>query len=111
MVGEAACHAGAADASERPKEVLRGAWWSTARFILRRDHAEDDVVATLAQAVAMPSADPARRVFLTPAGQHSASRRSFAAPVFATPDAGCWHARDGRKWLAACSPVQNVRAG
>ena len=70
-------------------------------------HAEDDVVATRAQAVALPSAAPA-----APAGQGpSDSRRSFAAPVFTRPDSGCWHAREGRTCLAACSPVQNVGAG
>ena len=78
-----------------------------ARFILRRDHAEDDVVATRAQAVALPSAAPA-----APAGQGpSDCRRSFAAPVFTRPASGCWHTREGRTCLAACSPVQNVGAG
>ena len=106
VAGEAARHAGAADASG-PPEGVRGAWWSAARFILRRDHAEDDVVATRAQAVALPSAAPA-----APAGQGpSDCRRSFATPVFTRPDSGCWHAREGRTCLAACSPVQNVGAG
>ena len=105
VVGEAACHAGAADASERPKEVLRGAWWSTARSILRRGHAGDDVVATCAQEVAAPSTTPARRV--SHVGQDpSVSRRSFAAPVFARLDSGYRHARDGRKWLSACRPCR-----
>ena len=99
----------AADASG-PPEGVRGAWWSTARFILRRSHAEDDVVATRAQAVALPSAAPAGRDTLAGHGP-SDSRRSFAAPVFARLDSGCWHAREGRTCLTACPPVQNVGDG
>ena len=96
--------------SERPKEVLRGAWWSTARSILRRGHAGDDVVATCAQEVAGPSTAPARRVGHV--GQDPfVSRRRFAAPVFARLDAGYRHARDGRTCLSACSPMQNVGDG
>ena len=78
-------HAGAADATVSPEEMPRATWWSTARFILQRDPAKDDVVATRGQAVALPSADPARRV--NPTGQWpSAILHIFAAPIVARLD-------------------------